>query len=58
MPPVAAHAAVRCQASYEQPVGAGVAALTSGHRALFEQLGDVIGRALKVAASGGTPSCG
>jgi len=51
-------AAVRCQASYEQPVGAGVGALTSGHRALFEQLGDAIGRALKVAASGGTPSCG
>ena len=51
-------AALRCQASYEQPVGAGVGALTAGHRALFEQLGDAIGRALKVAASGGTPACG
>jgi len=50
--------ALRCQASYEQPVGAGVGALTAVHRALFEQLGDVIGRALVAAASGGTPSCG
>ena len=32
-------------------------ALTAGHRALFERLGDVIGQALKVAAGGGTPSC-
>ena len=50
--------ALRCQANYEQPVGAGVGALTAGHRALFEQLGDAIGRALKVAAGGGMPSCG
>jgi uncharacterized lipoprotein YmbA len=49
--------ALRCQASYEQPVAGGVAALTAGHRALFERLGDVIGQALKVAAGGGTPSC-
>lgn len=50
--------ALRCQVTYEQPVGAGVVALTAGHRALFEQLGDAIGQALKVAAGGGTPSCG
>lgn len=51
-------AALRCQANYEQPVAGGVSALTAGHRALFERLGDVIGQALKTAASGGTPSCG
>ena len=50
--------ALRCQASYEEPVAAGAAALAAGHRALFERLGDVIGQALKAAASGGTPSCG
>lgn len=50
--------ALRCQASYEQPVGAGVGALAAGHRALVERLGDVIGRALETAAAGGTPSCG
>lgn len=49
--------ALRCHASYEQPVGPGVTALAAGHRALFERLGDVIGQALKTAASGGTPSC-
>ncbi|HEX6018873.1 MAG TPA: PqiC family protein [Burkholderiaceae bacterium] len=49
---------LRCQASYEQPVGPGVGALAAGHRALVERLGDVIGRALETAAAGGTPSCG
>lgn len=49
---------LRCQASYEQPVGPGVGALAAGHRALVERLGDVIGRALETAAVGGTPSCG
>jgi uncharacterized lipoprotein YmbA len=50
-------AALRCQANYERPVGSGASALAAGHRALFEQLGDVIGQALKTAASGGKPSC-
>jgi uncharacterized lipoprotein YmbA len=49
--------ALRCHASYEQPVGPGVGALAAGHRALVERLGDVIGQALKTAAAGGTPSC-
>jgi len=49
---------LRCHASYEQPVGAGVNALAAGHRALIERLGDLIGQALKTAAAGGTPSCG
>ena len=49
---------LRCQASYEQPVGPGVGALAGGHRALVEQLGDVIGQAIKTAAAGGEPSCG
>jgi uncharacterized lipoprotein YmbA len=48
---------LRCQVHDEQPVGSGVAALTAGHRALFERLGDTIGRALRAAAGGGTPSC-
>ena len=51
-------AALRCQANYEQPVGGGASALAAGHRAVFERLGDVIGQAIKTAASGGTPSCG
>ena len=45
-------AALRCQARYEQPVGSGTSALAAGHRAIFERLGDVIGQALKSAASG------
>lgn len=49
--------ALRCQARDEQPVAAGAAALAAAHRALFERLGDVIGRAIKVAAAGGTPAC-
>lgn len=50
--------ALRCQASYEQPVGPGVSALAEGHRAVFEHLGDVIGQALRAVATGTTPSCG
>jgi|KBSSwiStaDraftv2_1062776.scaffolds.fasta_scaffold76450_3 uncharacterized lipoprotein YmbA len=49
--------ALRCHASYEQPVAAGVTALAAGHRALVERLGDVIGQALKASAAGATPSC-
>lgn len=49
---------LRCQASYEQPVGPGVGALAAGHRALVERLGDVIGQALKTAGGGSEPSCG
>ncbi|HTP70854.1 MAG TPA: PqiC family protein [Burkholderiaceae bacterium] len=49
---------LRCHATYEQPVDSGVNALAAGHRALVEQLGDVIGQAIRTAASGGTPSCG
>lgn len=48
---------LRCQVSYEEAVGAGVVALSAGHRALFERLGDAIGQAVKAAAAGGTPSC-
>jgi uncharacterized lipoprotein YmbA len=48
---------LRCQASYEQPVGIGVDALAAGFRALFERLGDAIGAAVKAAATGGTPAC-
>jgi len=51
-------ASLRCHATYEQPVGPGVTALAAGHRALVEQLGDVIGQAIKTAAAGGTPACG
>jgi len=50
--------ALRCQASYEQPVGVGVEALAAGYRTLFERLGDAIGGAVKAAATGGTPVCG
>jgi uncharacterized lipoprotein YmbA len=50
--------ALRCQASYEQPAGVGAEALSAAYRAVFERLGDVIGQAIKVAATGGTPSCG
>ena len=53
----AGSAALRCQASYEQPVGVGVEALAAGYRALFERLGDAIGAAVKAAATGGTPAC-
>jgi uncharacterized protein len=49
---------LRCQASYEQAVAPGVAALAAGHRAVFERLGNVIGQAIQAAAAGGTPSCG
>ena len=56
--PAVGGALLRCQASYEEPVGTGVNALAAGHRAVFERLGDVIGQAVKVAAGGGTPSCG
>lgn len=49
---------LRCQASYEQPVGVGVEALTAGYRALFERLGDAVGAAVKAAATGATPVCG
>ncbi|MBE7419403.1 MAG: membrane integrity-associated transporter subunit PqiC [Ideonella sp.] len=55
---VGAEPALRCLASYEQPVGAGAAALVAGARALFDRLGDTIGRAIAVAAGGGAPSCG
>ena len=51
-------ATLRCQASYEQPVGVGVEVLTAGYRALFERLGDAIGAAVRAAATGGTPGCG
>jgi len=53
-----AEPALRCQASYEQPVGAGAAALVAGERALFDRLGDTIGRAIAVASGGGAPVCG
>lgn len=49
---------LRCQASYEQPVSAGAAALVAGERALFDRLGDAIARAIVAAAGGGTPVCG
>jgi uncharacterized protein len=49
---------LRCQASYEEPVGNGANALAAGYRTVFERLGDVIGQALKAAAAGATPSCG
>ena len=52
-------AVLRCQASYEEPVGNGASALAAGYRTVFERLGDVIGQALKsAAAAGATPSCG
>jgi uncharacterized protein len=51
-------APLRCQAVIERRVGEGVAAVTAGHRAAFEQLGDAIGQALKTAATGGHPGCG
>lgn len=51
-------APLRCQAVIERRVGEGVAAVTAGHRAAFEQLGDAIGQALKTAATGGQPGCG
>jgi len=54
----AGSATLRCQASYEQPVGVGVEALAAGYRALFERLSDAIGAAVKAAATGGTPGCG
>jgi uncharacterized protein len=50
-------AVLRCQAHYEEQVGAGASALAAGYRAVFERLGDAIGRALSVAAAGGTPAC-
>jgi uncharacterized lipoprotein YmbA len=49
---------LRCQVAIERRVGDSVAAVTAGHRAAFEQLGDAIGQALKAAASGNQPSCG
>jgi uncharacterized lipoprotein YmbA len=48
---------LRCLAAIERRVGDGVAALTAGHRAAFEQLGDAIGRALRSAATGDQPAC-
>jgi uncharacterized protein len=56
--PAGGAAVLRCQASYEEPVSAGVNALAAGHRAVFERLGDVIGSAVKAAAAGAAPSCG
>lgn len=50
-------AVLRCQARYEEPVGTGASALAAGYRAVFERLGDAIGRALRAAAAGGTPAC-
>lgn len=49
---------LRCLLAIERRVGnPSVAAVTAGHRAAFEQLGDAIGRALKTAATGGQPAC-
>jgi hypothetical protein len=56
--PTGGAAVLRCQASYEEPVGNGASALAAGFRTVFERLGDVIGQALKSAAAAGTPSCG
>ncbi|MFI4931812.1 MAG: membrane integrity-associated transporter subunit PqiC [Burkholderiales bacterium] len=55
--PASGAAVLRCQARYEEPVGTGASALAAGYRAVFERLGDAIGRALQVAAAGGTPAC-
>jgi len=56
--PAGAATVLRCQASYEEPVGNGASALAAGYRTVFERLGDAIGQALKAAAAGATPSCG
>ena len=50
-------AVLRCQASYEEPVGNGASALAAGYPRVFERLGDVIGQALKAAAAAGAASC-
>jgi uncharacterized lipoprotein YmbA len=50
-------AALRCQVNDRAAVGTGAAALVAGHRALLQRLGDAIARALRAAATGGTPTC-
>ena len=49
--------ALRCQLNDREPVASGPAALVAGHRALLQRLGDAIGRAVRAAATGGTPTC-
>jgi uncharacterized lipoprotein YmbA len=53
----AAAAVLRSQGHFEPPVPTGAAALATGHRVLFERLGDAIGRAIKAAAAGQAPAC-
>jgi len=48
--------ALRCGASFEQPVGAGIPALAAGHRAVAALLGDAVAASLR-AALAGAPSC-
>lgn len=48
--------ALRCRATFEQPVGAGIPALAAGHRAAAAALGDAVARSLGTALAG-SPGC-
>jgi len=48
---------LRCQLNDREPVAAGPVALVAGHRLIVERLGDAIGRAVRAAAGGATPTC-
>ena len=48
---------LRCQINDREPVAAGPVSLVAGHRLIVERLGDAIGRAVRAAAGGATPTC-